>query len=289
MAEVLGITASIVSILQLTGIVVKYLSDLSEASKECSRIILEISMVNGYLSSLQSILENPSSKDSWVATSRSLSLPNGPLDQLRAVMEKLAKRLKPACGMKKATKAILWPLRKEDVKELLDTIERYKTLFILALQNDHIGLSQAIREKLDRVQAGVQEAVKSLSDLERKQTDHIGVSQATRADVARVHNGVEEAIDGIGHMQRVQEVRDNLRQNQEKQTILNWLSPLNFWTKQNDVFNRRQEGTGEWLLDHPSFNDWIEGMGETLWCPGIRKSFADAFRNVGIILLTRCC
>jgi len=235
-------------------------------------------MVNGYLFSLQSILEKPSSKDSWVATSRSLNVPNGPLDQLRAVMEKLAKRLEPVSGMKKATKAVHWPLRKEDVKELLDTIERYKTLFILALQNDHIGLSQAIREKLERVQDGVQEAAKSLSDLKRKQKDHVGISEATRADVVRVNSGVEEAIEGIAHRHQAQEVRDNLTQTQESQTVLNWLSPLDFCSKQNDVFSRRQEGTGEWFLDHHSFKDWIEGRGETLWCPGIRKSFAYAFR-----------
>lgn len=62
MAEILGITASIVSILQLTGTVIRYLNDFSYTSKETSRIILEISMVNGYLFSLRSILEKPKSK-----------------------------------------------------------------------------------------------------------------------------------------------------------------------------------------------------------------------------------
>jgi hypothetical protein len=30
--------------------------------------------------------------------------------------------------------------------------------------------------------------------------------------------------------------------------ILEWLSPLNFCEKQDDLYERRQSGTGEWLL-----------------------------------------
>lgn len=87
-------------------------------------------------------------------------------------MERLIKRLEPASGMKKATKAIFRPLRKEDVKDVLDTIERQKTLFILALQNDYIGLSQAIKESVNLVQNGIQDVLKGISDLDRKQNCH---------------------------------------------------------------------------------------------------------------------
>ncbi|KIN08970.1 hypothetical protein OIDMADRAFT_110360, partial [Oidiodendron maius Zn] len=51
--------------------------------------------------------------------------------------------------------------------------------------------------------------------------------------------------------------------------IMAWLSPLDFWKKQNDVFVKRQEGTGEWILDSKEFNDWLFGSGTTLWFPGI--------------------
>jgi hypothetical protein len=59
---------------------------------------------------------------------------------------------------------------------------------------------------------------------------------------------------------------------QKRQDILNWLSPLNFWPKQNDIFERRCKGTGEWLLGRPEFQKWIEGENPILWCPGDRKS-----------------
>lgn len=60
---------------------------------------------------------------------------------------------------------------------------------------------------------------------------------------------------------------------EERRAIINWLSPLNFFTKQNDVFSSRQEGTGQWLLESKDFKDWIWGTEKTLWCPGMRLKY----------------
>ena len=62
----------------------------------------------------------------------------------------------------------------------------------------------------------------------------------------------------------------NRIEDNESRDIVKWLSPLNFWTKQDDTFERRQEGTGEWLLDHPEFQKWVDGETKVLWCPGDR-------------------
>ncbi|KAJ7697630.1 ankyrin repeat-containing domain protein [Mycena rosella] len=37
----------------------------------------------------------------------------------------------------------------------------------------------------------------------------------------------------------------------------------------DDIFNIRQPGTGEWLLNHEKFNTWRSGTGKILWCRGI--------------------
>ncbi|KAH0543124.1 hypothetical protein FGG08_002550 [Glutinoglossum americanum] len=37
----------------------------------------------------------------------------------------------------------------------------------------------------------------------------------------------------------------------------------------DDIFRRRQEGTGEWLLNADAFEKWQDGTERTLWCPGI--------------------
>ena len=64
--------------------------------------------------------------------------------------------------------------------------------------------------------------------------------------------------------------QDTSLQEKERDDLLAWLSPLNFWTKQNDVFSRRQKETGKWLLKHELFGQWLSGIERILWCPGIR-------------------
>jgi hypothetical protein len=65
---------------------------------------------------------------------------------------------------------------------------------------------------------------------------------------------------------------------QESRDILDWLSPLNFWTKQDDTFSRKEGGTGEWIFEEPAFNAWLIGAERMLWCPGIRMFDAPMLR-----------
>jgi len=58
----------------------------------------------------------------------------------------------------------------------------------------------------------------------------------------------------------------------ERRKKLNWLSQLNFWATQKDIFDRAEPHTGKWLLNSPEFQSWIRGDLRTLWCPGHRGS-----------------
>jgi len=57
----------------------------------------------------------------------------------------------------------------------------------------------------------------------------------------------------------------------EHRDIGDWLSPINFKVKQSEVFQKREDGTGQWLLKSRDLEDWLVGTSEILWCPGIRK------------------
>lgn len=61
-----------------------------------------------------------------------------------------------------------------------------------------------------------------------------------------------------------------LRQDeQDRQKILDGLTDVNYGPKQSDLICRRQDGTGQWLLDAPEFKTWVENNNQTLFCPGI--------------------
>lgn len=56
---------------------------------------------------------------------------------------------------------------------------------------------------------------------------------------------------------------------QEHVTILNWLTATDYSPQQNDYIRRRQPGTGQWLLDSPKFQTWLQTGKQTLFCSGM--------------------
>ncbi|KAJ5010115.1 Vegetative incompatibility protein HET-E-1 [Colletotrichum sp. SAR 10_99] len=56
---------------------------------------------------------------------------------------------------------------------------------------------------------------------------------------------------------------------EKKQKVLDWITPIDFAAQQNDNLDRRQKGTGQWLLESPDFQTWIEEDRKTLFCPGM--------------------
>jgi hypothetical protein len=59
------------------------------------------------------------------------------------------------------------------------------------------------------------------------------------------------------------------RDDGERRTILEWLTPINYVHQQADFISRRQAGTGQWLLDSADFQAWVKTDKQTLFCPGI--------------------
>ena len=68
--------------------------------------------------------------------------------------------------------------------------------------------------------------------------------------------------EGVNHLQLAQDEK-------EFQSILEWLSPLEFPAQQSDYIQRRQYGTGEWLLESKEFTEWLVQPQATLICTGI--------------------
>lgn len=50
---------------------------------------------------------------------------------------------------------------------------------------------------------------------------------------------------------------------------LEWITRADYARQQSDHIARRQEGTGQWLLDSKEFQAWVKTSKQTLFCPGI--------------------
>lgn len=68
--------------------------------------------------------------------------------------------------------------------------------------------------------------------------------------------------DGIDRLSRRQD-------DQDRQAIADWLTPVDYAPQQSDFISRRQEGTGQWLLNSNKFQEWTNQNKQTLFCPGI--------------------
>jgi hypothetical protein len=59
------------------------------------------------------------------------------------------------------------------------------------------------------------------------------------------------------------------QESDERSCILDWLSAADYTSQQSDLLARRQEGTGQWLLDSEEYKHWLRTPRATLFCPGI--------------------
>jgi Cdc6-like AAA superfamily ATPase len=80
-----------------------------------------------------------------------------------------------------------------------------------------------------------------------------------------VRSDVQECSENVGAIRLTLDSKEDLE-------ILDWLTPVNYGPQHSDYFNRRQPGTGQWLLETNEFRQWVDGQKQTLFCPGIPGS-----------------
>ncbi|KAJ4246287.1 hypothetical protein NW762_013638 [Fusarium torreyae] len=56
---------------------------------------------------------------------------------------------------------------------------------------------------------------------------------------------------------------------EKRESILKWLTPIDYALQQSDYNGRRQEGTGQWFLHSTEYKQWVTSLKQTLFCLGI--------------------
>jgi hypothetical protein len=133
MVEPVGLAASITALLQLTKGVLGYINETYNASNNRKRFSDEIESTQHLLEQLS--LKSEEAK--WADTMKVLATPQGPLNQLESTLKGLEKRLKPSDGrLKTLGKTLKWPFDQKEVEAMITSLERSKSLLVLALQRD---------------------------------------------------------------------------------------------------------------------------------------------------------
>jgi nucleoside phosphorylase len=74
-------------------------------------------------------------------------------------------------------------------------------------------------------------------------------------------------VSQISDLLKLSDISENIRM-KEHSKMMHWLSSVNFWGKQVDLFERAQRGTGRWIFEDERFKSWLTGPPRLLWCQG---------------------
>jgi len=133
MAEPVGFAASIITLVDLTNKVFEYMNDAYRSTKERDKIFHEVTGTQEVLRQLQA----KANSDKWADTMKVLATPQGPLYCLESSLKSLVRGLKPSDSrLETFGKAMIWPFEKREYQYIVSSLERSKSLLILALQND---------------------------------------------------------------------------------------------------------------------------------------------------------
>ena len=138
MADPLGISASLITVLQLTKTVIDYIQHVRHTSDDRRRLLVELVGFQGILTFCQTQQDIASGQNLCAADGNSLGGREGLLEQFERLLERLKSRLKPKSGLSRLGDEIAWPFRQAEINGILSSLERFKLYFSLALQKDHM-------------------------------------------------------------------------------------------------------------------------------------------------------
>ncbi|KAJ7762425.1 ankyrin repeat-containing domain protein [Mycena maculata] len=128
-------------------------------------------------------------------------------------------------------------------------------------------IASTVNEVAEGQQINHSYTTKSIHQLGRDQREYYDHMISTLQDASDEHRLKHESLSkSVGDVGRNQE---RYHTSVERDTIIEWYSPLNFFLRQADIFSTRQPGTGIWLLEADSFEEWKSSTGGILWCQGM--------------------
>jgi hypothetical protein len=105
-----------------------------------------------------------------------------------------------------------------------------------------------------------------LGGLDKQQNEYFKQASDWQEEATTNLKGLRE--DGNKTYQEMKRMRSE-QEGYQYQTLLDWITPMDYGAQQSDFISRRQEGTGQWLIDSAAFQTWLDRRGQTFFCPGI--------------------
>ncbi|KAF0329402.1 hypothetical protein GQ607_003351 [Colletotrichum asianum] len=132
MAEALGVTASLIAILELSTKTIAYILAARNAAREKADLASEIRACQILISGIIGVVDS----DHWTTTLEVLSQPGGPLAALEAIFIEILEKIDSRDGWRRGLRALKWPFDEKHIKNLLVKIGGHKESLCLALSGE---------------------------------------------------------------------------------------------------------------------------------------------------------
>jgi hypothetical protein len=138
--------ASVITIIQLTGSLVKlcggYIREVKDAREEVLSLQRAITGLQGTIEDLQKLLESRNGK-ALPTSSKLVSNIAYCLSDLRALESRLDLGKRRKLMNKVGLRALKWPLRRTEIEGIIKNLEGYKSSFLLSLQVDQTSVCRS--------------------------------------------------------------------------------------------------------------------------------------------------
>lgn len=140
MADIIGLTASIIAVIQLTGalstLTQGYISGVKRATSDRQKLVEELTSLGQVLEHLK-VEITPAGCTGTIEKTMMLQGLEVPLRNCRTELQALVTKMQPVKGLRGAWRKLKWPLEEAETMQCIERVERYKTLFHFALTADH--------------------------------------------------------------------------------------------------------------------------------------------------------
>ncbi|KAJ7816855.1 hypothetical protein B0H14DRAFT_3743119 [Mycena olivaceomarginata] len=267
MAEIVGLVASILQLVDIVANARHYVQGSRNARKDQEKLLLEIQNLQPLIAELN----QRRTGNQVVGATSTIQRFEQPLKTLEETMKQLTQKLQPNGPIRKLFTRLTWPLwGKDDVRDVLNTIERSQGwlnphTIRLPIADHYQGLhsssgrhrtSSAVKDVGEKVDHNVFKFANASKKLTISSKPRVKMVRGTKLLGIRGPNYLPNTETLCSPVQEVGRDQRQYHQAVECDTKIAWYSPLNFFLRQADVFSGHQSGTGAWFLQHKVFQEW---------------------------------
>ena len=237
----LAVAASVIAVIQISEQVItaciQYYRTAKDAKADIQAVINVVGGLKTTLENLKMILDE--TEEDELPHLKSL---DKPLEACCGAIDRLAQKLGVNVDRNTDTeklkftftKRIMWPWKEKEVNKVLETIERHKSTFILAVAGDTLQ-----------------------------------TTLMTQADVGEIKDGFGTLKDDVLDIKTSVSIIPTLVSDQRTIKILTWLNTCDPSTNHAAARQKHEPATGDWFIESAAFTVWKSAPKSSLWLHGI--------------------